>query len=216
MTNILIDETFLESIDVSFYNSSFNYPFEISKSTNKNNSVSVQPTKIRDSSFKNNNPILSSPNYNYLTSTKEKRDEIILQYTNELRILIKQDEFIDGEISQSEYYMLDAYKQGELHYVIDAIMKLYSCSLTNVHMLKGILTIIACVPYEAIEPQGQIMAMGLLTHKSLSVRDKAIQCFEKWNSKKGLPYLKNIKCSPKWLQRYAEKVIMYIERDGIE
>ena len=75
---------------------------------------------------------------------------------------------------------------------------------------------IESVPYEAISPKGQMKAMGLLVKKSLSVRDKAIQCFEKWNSKKGLAYLKNISCSPIWLQKYVDKVIMYIERDGIE
>lgn len=75
---------------------------------------------------------------------------------------------------------------------------------------------IACVPYEAVSPKGQIMAMGLLTNKILSVRDKAIQCFERWNSKKGLAYLRNVSCYPKWLQNYVDKVIMYIERDGME
>lgn len=53
-------------------------------------------------------------------------------------------------------------------------------------------------------------------NKILSVRDKAIQCFERWNSKKGLAYLRNVSCYPKWLQNYVDKVIMYIERDGME
>ena len=81
-------------------------------------------------------------------------------------------------------------------------MSIYSSNLGEAHMLEGILTMIASVPYEAISPKGQIMAMGLLTNKILSVRDKAIQCFERWNSKKGLDYLKNISCSPRWLQNW--------------
>ena len=115
-----------------------------------------------------------------------------------------------------EKYMKEGYEQGQLDFIADALMRVYSSNLGDAHMLEGILTMIASVPYEAISPKGQIMAMGLLSNKTLSVRDKAIQCFERWNSKKGLDYLKNISCSPKWLQNYVDKVVMYIERDGIE
>ena len=149
-------------------------------------------------------------------SEAEVREKIISQYVNEIRILIRQDEFIDGEVSRSERYMKEGYAQGQLDFIADALMRVYSSNLGEAHMLEGILTMIASVPYEAISPKGQIMAMGLLANKTLSVRDKAIQCFERWNSKKGLDYLKNISCSPKWLQNYVDKVVMYIERDGIE
>lgn len=144
------------------------------------------------------------------------KENIISQYCNEIRMLIKQDDFVDGKSSESEHFMLDAYKHEEIDFVADALMSIYSSCLDDAHVLEGILTMISCVPYEAISPKGQIMAMGLLTNKALSVRDKAIQCFEKWNSKKGLDYLKSIECSPAWLQKYVNKVIMYIERDGNE
>lgn len=147
---------------------------------------------------------------------KEAKDRIVSQYANEIRVLIQQDEFFDGIISRSEHYVMEAYERGQLDYVADAIMSVYSSSLSDAHTLEGILTMISCVPYDAIEPEGQVMARGLLTHKELAVRDKAVQCFERWNSKKGLDYLKNIDCSPSWLQKYVEKVIMYIERDGTE
>lgn len=149
-------------------------------------------------------------------SEAEIREKAISQYENEIRILIRQDEFIDGEVSRSERYMKEGYEQGQLDFIADALMRVYSSNLGDAHMLEGILTMISSVPYEAISPKGQIMAMGLLSNKALSVRDKAIQCFERWNSKKGLGYLKNISCSPKWLQNYVDKVVMYIERDGIE
>lgn len=149
-------------------------------------------------------------------SEAEARQKVVSQYANEIRILIQQDEFIDGEVSRAEHYMTEGYKRNQLDCISDAIMHVYESDIGEPHMLEGILTMVASVPYDAISPKGQIIAMGLLTHKSLSVRDKAIQCFEKWNSKKGLAYLKNISCTPRWLQTYADKVILYIERDGIE
>ena len=99
---------------------------------------------------------------------------------------------------------------------MEALMQIYLKNLSNVHFLEGILVMISAVPYEIVEPKGQTMAMGLLTNKELLIRDRAIQCFEQWNSKKGLEVLKSIECQPKWLQKYVDKVIMYIERDGIE
>ena len=68
--------------------------------------------------------------------------------------------------------------------------------------------------YEKAEPQGQTMALGLLQHEDISVRDRAIQAFERWNSKKGLTVLKSLHCDIKWLERYVNKVISYLERDG--
>lgn len=135
-------------------------------------------------------------------SEVEAREKIILRYANEIRILIQQDEFIDGEVSRSEQYMIEGYEQGQLDFITEALMRVYSSNLGEAHILEGILTMIACVPYEAVSPKGQIMAMGLLTNKILSVRDKAIQCFERWNSKKGLAYLRNVSCYPKWLFWY--------------
>lgn len=147
---------------------------------------------------------------------QKQRKAAITRLVGEVSHIIQNDEFIDGEISQSETFMKNLCAETRLDYVADALMELYSVNLSNPHMLEGILLMVSSVPFELIAPKGQIMAMGLLSNKNLSVRDRAIQCFERWNSKKGLAYLKNLDCHPKWLQKYVEKVIMYIERDGID
>lgn len=49
-------------------------------------------------------------------SEVEAREKIILRYANEIRILIQQDEFIDGEVSRSEQYMIEGYEQGQLDF----------------------------------------------------------------------------------------------------
>lgn len=207
--NSLVQYTFLDSSEKNI---------NISNENNylRNDSWSLS-FKTNNFNTKNNVITFDKKVLGYIAQfEKESRDKIILQYANEIRILIKNDEFLDGELSNSELYMIDAYKQGNLDYVIDAIMYVYSNNLLDKHMLEGILSMIASVPYDIIFPKGQIMAMGLFVNKELSVRDKAIQCFERWNSKKGLNFLKSVNCDPKWLQKYVEKVIMYIERDGIE
>lgn len=139
-----------------------------------------------------------------------------LQLVNEISIIINHDEYLDGELSQAEIFMKEAYTADQMDYVIEALMEIYSNNLQNAHALEGILTMISSVSYEAVDPKGPIMAIGLLSNKELIIRDRAIQCFERWNSKKGLDALKSLDCEPKWLQRYVDKVITYIERDGIE
>lgn len=145
---------------------------------------------------------------------KERKTYLLKQFANDIRILIKQDEFIDGELSKSEVYMREVAENDQIDFVIEALMEIYSESLLDAHTLEGILSMISSVPYNLVYPKGQIMAMGLLSNKELSVRDKAIQCFERWNSKKGIKCLKSLECHPKWLQKYVEKVMMYLERDG--
>lgn len=147
---------------------------------------------------------------------RKLRSSLISQLTHEIRSIIQQDEFIDGEISHAELYMKEICTNYPIEYILKALMQIYSSNLRDPHILEGVLVMISCVPYEAVEPDGQIMAMGLLSNKELIIRDRAIQCFERWNSKKGVPVLKSLNCHPKWLQNYVEKVIMYLERDGTD
>lgn len=146
----------------------------------------------------------------------QERKIIIKQYKNEILNMIHNDFFEDGMISNSERYMNDLYTTETKDYIKEALMELYVDNLNNVHVLIGILVMISSVPYDDITPQGQIMSMGLLQNKFLEVRDKSIQAFERWNSKKGIPVLQSLNCDKKWMQKYVDKVILYLERDGID
>ena len=147
---------------------------------------------------------------------QEYRKGKIMQFSNEISIIINHDEYVDGEVSQSEIFMKEAYENEQMDYVMEALMQIYMDNLSNAHVLEGILVMVSCVPYEVVQPKGQAIAMGLLSNKELLIRDRAIQCFERWNSKKGLDVLKSLDCQPKWLQKYVDKIIKYIERDGVE
>lgn len=146
---------------------------------------------------------------------EKNQKQIVQQYMEDILSVILQDEFIDGEISKSAIYINKAYSNDEIEYVKTALMQLYTQNTRNAKILEGIMVMISSVSYDIIEPQGPIMALGLLQHKDLAIRDRAIQCYEQWNSKKGLEALKSLDCHPKWLQQYVEKIIMYIESDGM-
>lgn len=146
----------------------------------------------------------------------EYRKLKIQQMANDIAVLISKDDYVDGEISTSEVFMEDHYANNDFDYVKEALMKVYTDNYSKSNIVIGVLRMISRIPYDDIAPTGPIMALGLTTHKNLEVRDSAIQCFERWNSKKGLEILKNIECNPKWLQQYLNKVICYIEEDGID
>lgn len=136
------------------------------------------------------------------------------QYMNDILGVILNDTYEDGTITKSEEYIKTTFCLENSENIKSAIMKLYLSNLENPHVLTGLLTMIGCIPYNVALPQCQIMALGLLQNRDISIRDKAIQVFEKWNSKSGIPVLKSLKCDKKWLQKYVDKVIQYLERDG--
>lgn len=147
---------------------------------------------------------------------KNEWSQLVHKLAEELRFVIAQDDFIDGEISKSEQYIRELVLGDELTMIRDALNHIYETSFDQPHILVGVLTIVSSLPYDTFAPDAQTIAIGALSHKDLEVRDKAIQCFERWNSKKGLDYLRRFKFEPAWLQRYVDRVIYYIERDGLD
>jgi hypothetical protein len=150
----------------------------------------------------------------YSDSIVASREEIIEEYRNSILSVIAHDEFEDGEISDSEKYMQQTMTAENRDFILKALMKIYIERYNDEHTLLGVMEMISCKKYEEVEPDGQVMALGLLQHKNIYLRDRAIQVYEQWNSKKGIDILKELKCDQKWLQDYVDKVIMYLERDG--
>ena len=147
---------------------------------------------------------------------QESREDSIVSLSYEINVLIGNDEYIDGVLSVSELFMRAAYERGQMDSTMDALMLLFRESRNDTHVLEGILVMIAAVPYEAVWPNGQAIAEELVSHPELLVRDRAIQCYERWNSKKGLDVLRRLDCTPEWLQQYVDEIILDIERTGTE
>jgi hypothetical protein len=65
--------------------------------------------------------------------------------------------------------------------------------------------------YNLIEPAGVTFAISATLHPNLDIKDYAIQCFDMWESKKSLGYLKIIEIDSPWLNDYLQEVITNIE-----
>ena len=167
--------------------------------------ISVNESSTRQDDF---NPALKSE--------REARKTVVMQYKSDILNVIRNDFFEAGFVSQSEQYILNNANENSVEYIREASNELYLEFYNDSHVLTGLLIMMGTLDYEAAEPQGQTMALGALQHEDISVRDRAIQAFERWNSKKGLSVLRALHCDRAWLQRYVDKVIAYLERDGVD
>ena len=158
----------------------------------------------------------SDPNATVESNEEKEACSPISQIKNDILGVILNDTFEDGTVTKSEEYMKETFNPDTSEDIKTAIMELYLSNLERPFVLTGLLTMISSIPYHDAAPQCPIMALGLLQNKDTSIRDKAIQVFEKWNSKEGIKILKSLKCDRKWLQKYVDKVVFYLERDGLD
>lgn len=136
------------------------------------------------------------------------------EYSEEILSIFMNDEFIDGEISQSEVYMEKHFNENTSIYILGALNDILIKNFDAPHVLEGILTMLSSISYKAASPEGVSMCASLLGHKSLEVKDKAVQTFERWNSKKGIIILENLDCPPMWFQNYINDVISALKEGG--
>ena len=144
------------------------------------------------------------------------RKQLIDQYKTEIISIIQNDNFEDGVYSQSEAFIDDHLTSENVSYIKSALNELYLQFIKNSHVLTGIMLMAGRILYDVAWPELPTMAIGLLQHRDDEVRDRAIQAFERWNSKKGLDVLESLRCEKSWMQRYVDKVIEYIKREGVD
>ena len=147
---------------------------------------------------------------------QEVRRLIVEQYKNDILSIALNDHFESGTVSSSENYITTVANDNNVSYICEAFNELYLEYYKNEHVLTSILIMLGTLSYEQVFPQGQTMALGLLQHSDIAIRDRAVQLFERWNSKKGIPLLRKQHSDCTWLQRYINTVLMYLERDGVD
>lgn len=126
-------------------------------------------------------------------------------------IKILQEEYFEyGITSKSELFVLNKLNSDLL------ITKnwINSVFIENYHkneIIVGLLRVISRVDPTLINPEGQVIAMACLSHKSIEVKESAIRIFENWGDITSLNILKNLSIAPTWLQEYVESVIIDLE-----
>lgn len=96
-------------------------------------------------------------------------------------------------------------------YTVNAITQYAIDNFENVDAVYSVLHTLAHIDYNFIEPAGATFALSATLHPNVAIKDIAIQCFDMWESKKSLGYLKIIKIESPWLNDYLQEVIANIE-----
>jgi hypothetical protein len=125
---------------------------------------------------------------------------------------IAQDDFVAGETSASERYIEDIANEYGWINTMNWLDKIYLDNYSNPAILIGLMHCLSHFKYEDIKPIAPTMALGVLQHSDIFVRDYAVRAFENWNDKEALPILKALSCDAKWLQDYIDEVIKALER----
>lgn len=63
-----------------------------------------------------------------------------------------------------------------------------------------------------VKPWGPVMMMGLINHKSIFVKEEVVSVIENWADKEMLPILKSLDVAEKWMKRYLDEVIDFLQR----
>lgn len=133
-------------------------------------------------------------------------------FPKKLLAIMRGENYTSGECAMSESFVRQTISQMGPEHTMSLLMSVYDSNYDSPHILIGLLHMLSHFDYDVVRPYGPIMALGLLQHKSYSVREFAIKAFENWASTETLIYLKNIKCDQPWLQEYLDNVIADIEQ----
>lgn len=146
----------------------------------------------------------------------ELSTSIINRYKIILRRIINNDIYESGNISDIEKYMDSKCNEKNLIFIKEAAQEIFWDNFRDAHIMQGILRLLSSKSYEEMKAQGQTICFALLNHEKITIRDQAIQTFQKWNSKKALKQLRSVYCPTVWMQKHMNKVIEYLELYGTE
>jgi serine/threonine protein kinase len=137
-------------------------------------------------------------------------EEYKTKFTNSLLQLIHEEVFEFGMENAADRYVQENLRDYPLYTKV-CLNEMLLKHFADVGVATGLLRIISHIDYEEIHPIGQTMALSVLNHENIEIRECGIRAFENWGNIDSLDILKHIKCEEKWLQDYLDKVIIYLE-----
>ena len=223
------DNSFILSADLNIHKfiepaitSYFNYTSERIKktiqlfnSTSSSIDIDLIPQKEINVIKKNDEFQITEKTYNaYESKQSELTEELVSKYIIILKRIIRNDSYESGVLSEIEQYMNEYCNDSNLLFIKEAAQQIFWDNYSDTHMMQGILRLLRSKSYDEMNSQGQTICFGLMQHKSITIRDQALQTFENWNSKKALKQLRSVYCPTEWMKKHMNKVLHYIELHG--
>ena len=165
----------------SFFNNNF---------LNQNNQFSIKEREFPFTNISDNELSYKINIDDSFETSKNGNQELVRQVKEqnekfEKRILdlIKSEIYESGKVSKIEKYITEECSENDLLFIKQVSLKILHDNLDNPHVIEGILRLFSTKSYDDMSPEAPMCCLSLLSNKSLLVRNKAIELFEKWNSK---------------------------------
>ena len=144
-------------------------------------------------------------------SEKQLRKEEKL-FAKELISLILNEEFEYGIDTKADALVKDSMELNSF-LTKEWINTIFLDNFTDVSILIGLLRVIARLDYTEIFPQGQTMALAVLSHENTEVKECGVRAFESWGTIESLKILENLTVGIQWLQEYIDDVVSDLKKE---
>ena len=144
-------------------------------------------------------------------SEKQLRKEEEL-FAKELISLILNEEFEYGIDTKADALVQNSMELNSF-LTKEWINTIFLDNFTDVSILIGLLRVIARLDYTEIFPQGQTMALAVLSHENTEVKECGVRAFESWGTIESLKILENLTVGVQWLQEYIDDVVSDLKKE---
>ena len=142
--------------------------------------------------------------------------ELVNLLTNELVVALKYFSVEETDISFAERKVLEIESKYSMSLIGEIFQNIYVKYNDYPNSLAGICKALGRFELKEVMPWGPTMLIGMLSHKSETVKEYAVAVVENWKSVDLLPILRNLERSSDWLKKYIDDVIDYLgEQNGI-
>lgn len=146
-------------------------------------------------------------NNSNLKNEAEKRSSYLVSLTTK-------DEFIEGETSATEIYLVSLYRESPAIFeecFQKTWLKLYE--LADTEILANFISIVSAIDYKWLTDKADALVLGGCSHIDPYVNEATLRAIEAWEAPKHITYLSNIReFDIPWLEDYRKEVVDYIER----
>ncbi len=140
-----------------------------------------------------------------------KSRKLIEELKSQLVIELKYFSLNDLEMTNAETLAFKIEKKYSLHLLGELLQYIYVQYNDYHNILAGICRILIHYELDEVMPWGPSILVGLLSHKSETVKEYAVSVVENWANVELLPILRNLDCSSLWLKEYVNDVVKYLE-----
>lgn len=141
---------------------------------------------------------------------KARSSNLDKNYTRQFIKLLKEEEFEFGYSTRSEEILNEQLKINALA-TRNWLNEIFIQNFQDQSIIIGILRIIGRFEPSVIFPQGQTIALAVLSHSNDEIKELGIRAFEKWCSIESLEILKSLNIESPWLKEYIKEVISDFE-----